>query len=433
MNKKGVSSGTQRPLHSKVSSTRKLAAQPPDPTRLSTADPYAHAAFVELPLNLKLNHSELGKFIDVIYGALASYLLFLMGQLLPNIGLSDFENVTKPVVALVCLLLVMLFIIEDYKDMKLVTAVCGYYMSSFRFFLDVSIALLVFAAVSVFNKPYSEIGSARGKFCLFLAMAYGLCCIWAVVLKKDERVIPAWYRHVVFTADLLMAAIWSALYVLTVPASHVKPAWCQQVLFAMYTWFGLPTSQPALPFLSPAFLRVATGAFVVYYALGSLALSRARKHGVPVSDILEMFPAKLVRGIILFIVSIAASLWRFLTKREWKWAFDTYDHAKNRRQLEIEAVAADGTKERFSLQEYLDRYCGFRQTNAKVILATVPGENRGWRVCVEGWEACSGGVRLCEAKVSTDGRLPQCPHTDAPTDGPQYWLLDLTHQGQGHV
>ena len=258
------------------------------------------ARLTEFAIALKRQSGQLVSFVDVLYGAFLSYFFWVFAESLVAVDLAkEFEAIAvgecgANIFRICCMSFMFVFIIEDFRDMKLVTGVVGYYKSSFRFFLDVLIVLALFVATVLLKRtPPSDFFIVAFSSIFFLGSG------WGMLLTKNRHEVPISYSLLIIVSHISIGLLWLLLYW----AVHFRHAWFN---VDFRTW---------------RFLSLAIGLFGAFYAVVMFLFRDLRRKGIPVDDIIEMFPIKILRGLYSLVRSFLSFLRRaFNTHRfVWKW------------------------------------------------------------------------------------------------------------------
>ncbi|HEY2091500.1 MAG TPA: hypothetical protein VGJ81_06405 [Thermoanaerobaculia bacterium] len=286
------------------------------------------AGLIEFAINLKRSSHQLLSCLDVVYGAFLSYFLWVVGQTIT----SYFERPTAPAgFKLVCMSLMFLFIIEDFRDVKLITSICGYHLSSFRFFLDIAIVLILFTT-TLFLFGKNPNAQPNRNFLFSFAIVFFLCTAWALLLTKDKRDVPPNYSVAVAASHFVVGCTWLVLWAFV---SQAGVLW-------------------RLPLVSPAVRLIMIAVFSIYYIMASWLFGSLRRRGIPVDDYGEMIVPKVARNVVALFRSAAGVFRSGLSRGEPRWRWFRGQPRSTSNHYVVVAQFADGTSTPMQLTDYVN-------------------------------------------------------------------------------
>jgi len=317
-----------------------------------------------LSLSIKRYSHELGKLVDVLYGALMSYLLWVISKTIMEIKSTKFILNGELIVSVFCLFFVLLFIIEDYRGMRLITSICGYYQSSFRYYFDVLIAMNLFIAILYLN-PENRDAPSR-YFVLAMASVYFLCSLWALLLSKNKNEMPGHYVWLVFSSHLLIFFVWLLLYsIIIMPTFHIN----------------IVNMDFKIELISKNFIVLLASIYVIYCLLINFSLRNLRRKGYPVDEFVEILLYKLYKGVFAFIGAVFHLIQIGIIERRLEWIFSTYYRPKAKYEpYKVRKVFQNGTEDKILLSEFINENAAHMSYSAKIICVNEP--DQGVRILV---------------------------------------------------
>jgi len=303
----------------------------PDPRRSNAAD------LIEFAINLKRNSYQLLTFVELTYGIFLSYFLLMMGRTISYIAREGGITPTQQV-KLTAMALMFIFVVEDFHGLKLITSICGYHLSSFRFLIDIVIGMLLFTATwLVVGEKTSDPPNA---FFLLALSAVFLCGAgWSALLTKN-REIPTNYSWAVAFSHMFAAAIWFGLWFMV--------------------WIHVLALRTRL------FSGVLLMAFAAYYIATAALLRPLRNRGIPVDDFIEMFAVKLIRQCITFPKTVVSFVRSGMGEARWAWEWQRPKPSPGAPHYVIVAQHPDGTTEELQVTDFVNSFVG-PATNCVVV------------------------------------------------------------------